>query len=761
MKKFILLICLTFFIFNNLYSSTINDFFYKLNSDLQAGKYISENELFIVGSNGYLLYSSDNGNSWIRKLTNTEETLTSIGYVQTNHTLFVIGSNGTLLKSTNKGDDWEKIDLNFNSFLYSISFSDNYGIITGDSGAVFTSVDYGETWSIEPKLTENRILRSIIVNNAIYLADDKSTIYSRPINYSEWKVHNFEGNLGVEQISLKFLYNNKKLFLLTPSFLLYKSDNSSDWSVRNLDTTGAINLHVFNKEKLSIIFPTMNNNNYQFFSTLDLDINDPSSTLTPNFPIFEDKYRMSLSFCTSIFANNQDLFAIGTNQTIMKFDNINNEWKLISHQNNQSGYCKAHFFNDSVGLIGKYQKVIEKTTNSGATFLPSANQTPNGNSILNWYFINDNEFYLFCRDSWNSPSKPIYHTSNVGFSLDNLDIKIHFDPFDYSVYNDNILAVCGVKKYGAFPKSVISVYKDYKDNIFYLEEDSCTFVDIKFLSPNSFICSASKIFDSYFDSTKYTFRSIKESQIRMTKDFGQTWKIVNVEKINSVIQNIYFIDSLNGFLFGTYSDIDDNFYNCLMRTTDGGENWETQIDSLIYFLADIQINKNTGLGYLLSGSGFLWQTKDFGANWELIIDEEIDYWNENLYNIVNVDDEFYISCTNNIYRAYPGKFPYNPVSVTEQIKSAPLFYVYPPYPNPTLGEINVQMIWSKQINFENIEFDLYNILGQKIEHFANFGINYELENLATISIKTTQNLSGLYYLKISHGDFTRTFPIIH
>jgi photosystem II stability/assembly factor-like uncharacterized protein len=67
---------------------------------------------FIVGDKGTIYKTTDNGNSWVKKESNTDVNLNDISYY--NHyywkDLWIAGNNATVLKSTDFGESWIKYD---------------------------------------------------------------------------------------------------------------------------------------------------------------------------------------------------------------------------------------------------------------------------------------------------------------------------------------------------------------------------------------------------------------------------------------------------------------------------------------------------------------------------------------------------------------------------------------------------------------------------------------------------------------------------
>ncbi len=106
-----------------------------------------------------------------------------------------------------------------------------------------------------------------------------------------------------------------------------------------------------------------------------------------------------------------------------------------------------------------------------------------------------------------------------------------------------------------------------------------------------------------------------------TTNGGQTWGKLNNPLVSSGINDLYFLDSLNGWACGATRDLyyfkDTTGINSgiVWRTTDGGFTWNVQKFSKPEFgFMRIQMLSN-GCGWLL-GINELYYTTDFGTTWQ-------------------------------------------------------------------------------------------------------------------------------------------------
>src|SRR5574341_398718 len=72
-------------------------------------------------------------------------TLRDVMYTNDN-TLWVVGDDGTMLKSNDEGRSWTAKDSQTNAHLFDITFYGNKGWIVGTKGTILFSDDFGQSW---------------------------------------------------------------------------------------------------------------------------------------------------------------------------------------------------------------------------------------------------------------------------------------------------------------------------------------------------------------------------------------------------------------------------------------------------------------------------------------------------------------------------------------------------------------------------------------------------------------------------------------
>lgn len=118
-----------------------------VNGNLYDVEYVTEDTIFICGSNGGLFRSSDGGNSWADLNPPTSEWLYQLHFINA-QLGFACGFNGSLLRTENGGDSWQVMPTGTTSRLWGIAFTnDTTGYVVGWNGTILKTIDQGMNWT--------------------------------------------------------------------------------------------------------------------------------------------------------------------------------------------------------------------------------------------------------------------------------------------------------------------------------------------------------------------------------------------------------------------------------------------------------------------------------------------------------------------------------------------------------------------------------------------------------------------------------------
>ncbi len=159
-----------------------------------------QNNLWIVGDLGVLLYSSNGGSSWIQQTTNTNYTLFSISFITAN-TGWAVGDLGEIIHTTNAGISWLNQNSGTSKLLFGVTFKDlNNGWITGEDGLILRTTNGGVSWIQQNSSTSNALFYPYFINqNVGYCAGSFGTIVKTTNGGSTWSslVTNTANNIYV------------------------------------------------------------------------------------------------------------------------------------------------------------------------------------------------------------------------------------------------------------------------------------------------------------------------------------------------------------------------------------------------------------------------------------------------------------------------------------------------------------------------------------------------------------------------------------
>ncbi|MDR2056993.1 MAG: T9SS type A sorting domain-containing protein [Dysgonamonadaceae bacterium] len=196
--------------------------------------FCDENTGFVCGENGMLLKTTDEGETWEQKTTNTSRNINAVAYSDIN-SLWAVGNGGLILHSTDEGENWQTIEWNITENLNDIAFKNDIGYITGSNGLLYETQDKGANWT-KKEIEEPYSLTDICIadENAHILGEYGIGIYSGD---DDWNFIPFF-RLGTEHFSCLFLKNDTLYGVFsiptdgyTQIFRIYA--NSINWHLDN------------------------------------------------------------------------------------------------------------------------------------------------------------------------------------------------------------------------------------------------------------------------------------------------------------------------------------------------------------------------------------------------------------------------------------------------------------------------------------------------------------------------------------------------
>lgn len=262
---------------------------------------------YIVGDNGVVLKTTNNGNNWVSTFSDSTQSFISTSFVNDNIGYVLTSTN--LYKTTNGGISWEikYSDSNFNTVHF---INENIGFIGSEIG-ILKTIDGGLNWNTF--LTDNTINSiSFPSENIGYFTggSESSNIY-KTINQGE----SFLGNLNqfnTIREEVQFL-NNDLGFLIGwyNPYILKTTNGGNSWTQASTNYAGGMSVHFINE---LIGYHVDNSSGFsKIYSTNDggLNWNLEMSLNSSNL------YGLKKITSTTAF-----IFCIGENGIIYKKDNL-------------------------------------------------------------------------------------------------------------------------------------------------------------------------------------------------------------------------------------------------------------------------------------------------------------------------------------------------------------------------------------------------------------------------------------------------------
>jgi photosystem II stability/assembly factor-like uncharacterized protein len=111
----------------------------------------------------------------------------------------------------------------------------------------------------------------------------------------------------------------------------------------------------------------------------------------------------------------------------------------------------------------------------------------------------------------------------------------------------------------------------------------------------------------------------RHGTVLKTDDGGDTWNSVALAGINTHLSCMFFDEKGNGWIAGTFNNYPDTIYNVILRTSDDGDSWSSStISGNAYFKSIWFLDEQTGFGAVNSNDiSSLFMTQDSGVTWSM------------------------------------------------------------------------------------------------------------------------------------------------
>jgi len=561
---------------------------------LRSVFFIDDNTGWMVGSDGFIIKTTNAGVDWIEQISGTTTYLKSVEFVDENNG-WAVGESGLILKTTDGGLNWSPQNSGTEEILNCVFFyNTNIGWASGCGGVVLKTSDGGANWTFQV-IDASFVFSSVHfidqstgwvvgrVLGTIYKSEDSAIILKTTNGGQDWVVQSHPLSNNSRLYSVQFLDENNgwavggiDFGIEAPSVILNTTNGGSDWTLRftGWPTGLKISDQPYNDEQSgfkSVFFKDEMNGvvvggDKGGWFTYIVSTTDGGGTWTEKYAVMEFKPALYSVFVT----NDGKGWAVGEDGFIIISDDNGNSW---SEQLSGSGYeiISQFFTNEQEGWISGISNgnrpFIMKTSNSGKVWKTQYSGIYMEGSINSLFFYNN-------QIGWAGGDEGLLKTNNGGFDW------IKFGGLQIS-------SVFFINQNTGWIISNGNIYKSTNGGLTFTKKSDGKFSSICFVDDlNGWVVG-------------------EDGCILKSTDGGENW-IHKTSGTTSNLNCIKFLDNNVGISVGSFGTF--------LLSTDGGEIWTLKNSSTTEQLNSIAFSNPTS-AWISGINGKLFNTTDLGNDW--------------------------------------------------------------------------------------------------------------------------------------------------
>lgn len=307
-----------------------------------------DSTLIACGANGTILQSTDKGITWNALTTGVTNALFDIDF-PSNDTGYVVGMNGVMLKTTDAGITWNAVSTGITTKIRAVDFTDvSHGVMVGDDGVIRRTVDGGQNWITFPFSSFYDVFDVKFRNDSIGYLMVQFDAYKTTDSGINWY------KLGPELRSVKYL-NDTTLIAVGDDMVRKSTDGGFNWTSQHPGQS---------PNWYDCAFPTQDTGYICGTGGKIMKTTDGAQSFVPqvtNAPT--SCYYFGIHF----FDKNKGI-AVGSQNTISKTSNGGQTWTTTSSSGSSFSYYDVFFVNSQIGWICGSGGAIRKSVDGGATF---------------------------------------------------------------------------------------------------------------------------------------------------------------------------------------------------------------------------------------------------------------------------------------------------------------------------------------------------------------------------------------------------------
>ena len=672
------------------------------------------NRLIAVGSGASIMYSDDEGASWIISykpagISRTNK-LNAIHFVNSDLG-YVVGNHSILLKTTNSGASWNDISPSEDDDFFDVYFiNEQTGFVT-KYDTIMKTTDAGSTWTrTQLKLHYYPKHLHFINDTTGYLGNTYGSYFFKTTNCGDsWDsipvITNYENfplsairfldeNIGIISGEIYNVSNMDYLILRT-------GDGGETWSqVYSHNTNSVKNIYFFDSLTGYAVGPRI------MYDNMILKTEDAGITWHETSMQGYNWWDLN----SIAFLPDGTGFSVGSFGQILKSTDWGEIWnKGYQRVIDNSVINTATAVNQSTVFIGTSLLVgggvttgsLYRSSDGGYSWDKLLNMWP-----FNSLFFLNSDFGVTASDIWGA----VYKTTNGGN---------YWTEHEIDIFNFEPQCLCFVSEQTGFVGG---------KNVMYKTTDGCETWEICY-SDNQFANFKSIAFAN--DSTGFALGGLANLFIR-TDDQGETW-IKDTFDVPIYAGKLLFITPDTGFVIGSK----------ILKTIDGGDTWAevpNEMEGPRYF-SDIDFPTHQ-IGYItISGSEeTLLKTADGGDNWAPIDFLETTS-TPNALAFFSADEGLVMGDNGIIFKTYTGGLVGVPENQFSEINDSGISC----YPNPVANRLTINFN-DKTANWQSLEF--YSVTGELVKKLITS------KSYPKVSIDVSDLTTGVYIVVSKSGNKT-------
>jgi photosystem II stability/assembly factor-like uncharacterized protein len=663
---------------------------------------------WVVGNRGFVMKTSDGGNSWTWVRTGFVNHLWTVYFVDNLHG-WAAGPDSFIARTKDGGKTWEEqMNDPFGSEIRSIYFSDTLNGWTDGQwdGELFHTTDGGETWN-SLRIGAEEPITSIFFLDSLHgwAGAMENMVYSTSNGGTTWIAHEHQ-----------LYYHANQLFFLSPDtgwiacggFIWHTTDGCNSWEVQAEPWHGV--------DLMALQFIDFNHG-YAVGDGIFVKTQDGGE----NWEFYPNDFRM---ISLQMFDQSKGWAIGGVDGNLLYTEDGGNNW--IQKREGFSGYVRE------ISCIDESYRIAIPSWDIYGSVLESYDGEPwQKRRILQDSMVFNQVFQVNRWNAWVCGDDGfIYHTGNAGEDWD-----LQFGPKPEMKLTD-------IQFLNMLDGFAIAIDTSYHS--FYLLKTND--------GGNTWIYSQHNFFGRFLGPTMY-FTDLNNGYIAahnmqldravvlVTRSGGQDWEELSLPY--SLLSGIRFVNDSVGFICGT---------RYILKTTDRGQSWTPKFFEY-YSLGSVSFaDELNGLavGTQYYSNGVILKTADGGENWEEIV---VEVSNQFLDVYFSNNGTGWISGEGGAIIRYETGMPVTVEEINDdhETKSCSV------WPNPCDEQLYLNFTLD---NYTQVTGSLYSINGILIKELLNCMYskgNYQVP----VNVKDLKD--GVYIFQVEKGEekFSGKFIVLH